>query len=154
MGCASGPEFKEPDKPELKLTDIKEPPKKVEGEVYKISLSDLNQPQKQMLRDLGVFFGDYEALYVMTPEKAMNAAELRVWANNVYWNARFNNKIAKKKFNIVWRDYVQTERSRFQLKASRQSWWAQNKDEIIFIGGFIVGTGSTILTVHGISEAR
>jgi hypothetical protein len=151
-GCA-GPQYKPPERPELGLSEIEAPPQKTKkGRVITLSLGELNASEKDALASLGVPTAQYDTLYIFTPQKAMKAAELRSWADTTYWDARFNKKIAEKKWKILWDRLIKSERKRFELVEQKNSWWNQHRAEVFFISGFVVGSTSSILIVHGIDR--
>jgi DNA-binding cell septation regulator SpoVG len=151
QGCESSPEIKRQQKPSLGLTDIKKPPKPADGKVRVIQLSRLTTDQRQLFERLGIVNG-IDRVYVMTPSKAMNAAELRSWADSAYIDAKFNNRLARTQLQTIWSNLQESEVRRKKLIQSKQSWWNQNKTEIGFFTGFALGSVSAILIVHGIDR--
>lgn len=151
QGCVSNPEIKTNERPSLGLTEIEKPPEPASGKVKVIHLSSLTNSQKQLFAELGLVTG-IDRVYVMSPSKAMNAAELRVWADSTYIDAKYNNRLAKAQFKQIWSRLKESEKNRKKLIQKQQSWWNQNKAEVGFFTGFAIGSISSVLIVHGIDR--
>lgn len=148
-GCSHGSEYKSPEKPSLGLSEIKKPPQSSNGEITLVEKSDLNSEHRDVFEQLNI---EGERFFVMGPDKAMAIAELSVWADSTYIDAKYNNKLAKAQFDVLWQEFNKSEKSRFDVYQQKQSWWNQNKTEIGFFVGFTLGSIGSILIVHGIDR--
>lgn len=144
-GCETTPSKKAPELPEPDLRSLEKPPEKVEGRVIAIPPpEELTDEQKRALRQLGIPLDGF----VFPPEKARAAAELRVYAEDLYTDAAYNREVE----SIFRNDAVRRIMRLSERVDDRDTWWQRSKGQIGFAGGWLVGAGTAVLIVYGVSK--
>jgi len=149
VGCATTKEDKPLDRSPMKLTEIKAPPPKVEGRVVALPAEEATPEQKACVGLLEVPADGY----VLSESKLMNAAEVRLYANQTYSDAVANSAICTAFNDSTWKQLKNADEILADIHEEQNSWWYRNKGTVTFGSGFFLGAASAILIVYGVNKA-
>ncbi len=135
-GCATTKGQEAPPLPELPLAPLTPPPAKADGMVRAIpDLSKREASFAQTWRALGL----PESGVCMDESKAMNAGELRVWAEGQHVTATANEALLQQSRGLMWRDGWEERRRRLELEEERVSFMSRHEHTIWLVAGITVG---------------
>lgn len=135
-GCASAKPTPAPPIPDLPVMELVAPPEKADGMVRAIPDLDRREASfAQTWRALGL----PERGVCMDEDKAMNAAELRVWAERHYTIARGNEALLRQSRALMWQDGWEERERRRALEAEQASFLSRHEHTIWLVVGISAG---------------
>lgn len=149
VSCATTKKSDPLDKPQVQLTELKAPPAPLEDEVVPVDPGGLTAEQAACVRSLGLDPGGF----VMSEQKLVSLSELRLYAEQTYSDGLANGAICTAHLDATWNQLKKADKLLDDIHERENSWWNRNKGTITFAAGFIVGAGSSILIVYGVSQA-
>jgi hypothetical protein len=127
---------------------VKEPPAPAEGRVTPI-FAPQNKDEQACFDRLGL---PAEPSYAFSEEKATACADLRLWANEAYRDALYNQNVCSIEIEVRDDLIVKQEASIKAYTDAEATWWHQNKSTVFFVSGWVLGAVMTTVVVYGIRD--
>lgn len=147
--CQTSAAAEKEDKPPIPWEELQEPPAPAEGSVVPLPADAATEEEKAAMLLLGIPFDGY----VLSPSKLKAAAELRVYAEQTYADAKANTNLGKVWTDSMWRQLERSDAALDEALKRENSWWNRNKGTVLFGGGFVIGAASAILMAYGLDQA-
>ena len=144
IGCsASAPVVQYPAMSEKQQVENKTLPARPDAE--KISA------EKDWVRPMAPGACTADAGVLLSPDKAARAKEWQL-GYNVLRDLYDIDRQVWQQHRIVYEE--RTKQANAQVKRLSPSWWDENKGNILWAGGFIMGAASSIAIVYGLDQVR
>lgn len=152
-GCSSS-KSQERVVPPLQITYQKPepPPKPTKGGAFPLP-ADGKEKMSDMERKAMELLGLPHGGVCLTIEKAKKVSELRVYAERTHAEALFNYQVGQVSNQLVANQLHRDSSTINSIKKERNSWWYKNQNTVFLLGGFFLGSATTVLVVYGLNSS-
>jgi hypothetical protein len=132
----------------MPLEEVEKPPAVVKGLVKPVPLPQTPEHEACYLQ-----LGIKPEWYLMDENKALAAAEVRVYAQEAYDTSSSNKKICEVTVDIMQQELMRSELENRAFRDREASWWFQNKTTVVGTVMFALGALTAIGIVYGLNPA-